>query len=123
MRFKLDENLGIHAAELLRQADHDVATVPEQNLTSASDRTLIAVCRDEGRCLITLDLDFSNPLVFPPSDYGGIAVLRLPPKSGPDDLRDLLKTLIGGLASGPIEGKLWIIQRGRIREYQETEDS
>jgi hypothetical protein len=27
--------------------------------------------------LVTLDLDFSNPLLFKPSEYSGIAALRL----------------------------------------------
>ena len=32
MRFKIDENLPVEAAELLRQAGHDAVTVLEQHL-------------------------------------------------------------------------------------------
>lgn len=32
MRFKVDENLPIEVAEMLRQAGHDAATVLEQHL-------------------------------------------------------------------------------------------
>jgi hypothetical protein len=49
-------------------------------------------------------------------------VLRLPPKPKPDDLIDAIRTLIGGLGQKEIRGKLWIIQRGRIRQYQPEED-
>lgn len=42
-----------------------VATVPEQRLCSVSDPTVIDVCKAEDRCLITLDLDFSNAVCFP----------------------------------------------------------
>jgi predicted nuclease of predicted toxin-antitoxin system len=123
LRLKLDENLGQNAAEALLQAGHDVATVPGQRLLGAEDRPLIETCRREARCLVTLDLEFGNPLLFKPSDYPGIVVLRLPPKPAPQDLLDAIQTLIGGLAQGvDIAGKLWVVQRGRVREYQPEEE-
>jgi predicted nuclease of predicted toxin-antitoxin system len=88
LKLKLDENLGERGAALFRAAGHEVKTVPEQGLQGASDRTLISICRQEGRCLVTLNLNFSNPLVFRPGDYSGIAVLRLPTHSMDSDLWD-----------------------------------
>lgn len=119
MKLKLDENLGRRAVELLAQADHGVATVVSEGLSSAADEDLIEICRRERRCLVTLDLDFSNPLLFKPSEYAGIAVLRLPRKPSHDDLLAAVQTLIGGLGQGNIDGRLWIVQKGRVREYQE----
>jgi predicted nuclease of predicted toxin-antitoxin system len=90
----------------------------DQGLCGATDRDLIKICRDEQRALVTLDMDFGNPLIFRPGDYFGIAVLRLPPRPSHDDLLDTIRTLVGGLARETIEGRLWIVQRGRIRAYQ-----
>jgi hypothetical protein len=75
------------------------------------------VCRPEGRCLVTLDLDFANPIRFPPAGYSGIAVLR--PRSRPTaaGLIDLVRTLTEAVARTDIAGKLWIVEPGQIREY------
>jgi predicted nuclease of predicted toxin-antitoxin system len=49
MKFKIDENLPLEAAALLREAGHDALTVHDQNLRGALDPKLRAVCIAEGR--------------------------------------------------------------------------
>lgn len=118
MRLKLDENLGRATTELLRGGGHDVATVAEQDLCAAADVSLISVCQREHRCLVTLDLEFGNPLLYNPAEHAGIAVLRLPPRPSWKDLVEAVQTLILGLERENISGKLWIVQRGKVREYR-----
>jgi predicted nuclease of predicted toxin-antitoxin system len=118
MKLKLDENLGRRAYELLDNAGFDVSTVVLQKVCGASDPDLIELCSSEGRCLVTLDLDFSNPLQFPPNKYAGIVVLRLPKHPSADDIGDCLRTFIRGISlTGRLDGTLRIISKGRIREY------
>lgn len=117
MKLKLDENLGPACVLALRELGHDVSSVHEQQLSSADDRRVIDVCSAEERCLVTLDLDFSNPLVFQPERYHGIAVYRIPGRITLKALIDCSRTLGRGLMSGDIRHRLWIIESGRIREY------
>jgi predicted nuclease of predicted toxin-antitoxin system len=57
MRLKLDENLGRAAADLFRQARHEVETVGSEGLSGSPDEDIIAACQREQRGLVTLDLD------------------------------------------------------------------
>ena len=44
----------------------------------ASDVEVAAVCIGEERVLVTQDLDFSDIRTYPPAEYYGIVVFRLP---------------------------------------------
>ncbi|MFM9966022.1 MAG: DUF5615 family PIN-like protein [Planctomycetaceae bacterium] len=123
MKLKLDENLGHRGATLFRAAGHDVATVVEQNLTSTPDSDLLTICHSEEQALVTLDMDFSNPLVFEPDKFSGIAVLRLPARIVPDDLWAACRVLIAAMSKSDLQGKLWIVQRDRVREYRPEQRS
>ena len=114
MRFKLDENLPPAAVVLLRGLGHDVMTVYDQDLQSCTDPEVIKACQEEDRILVSLDLDFSNILVFPPEIYAGLVVIRLH-KPGPKAVLSLLKRLLPYLKTTPVSGRLWIVDERRIR--------
>ena len=65
MRFKVDENLPVEVAEMLRQVGHDAATVLEQHLGGSDDAQLAALCQLESRIFVTLDMDFSDIRSYP----------------------------------------------------------
>lgn len=121
MKLKLDENLNERGIALLTAGGHDVSTVILQEMQAALDADVIEACRKEDRALVTLDLDFANPIQFRPSQYPGIAVLRLPKKAAADDLLSAIRTLVEGLKNSPLAGKLWIVEIGRIREFNEED--
>lgn len=76
MRFKLDENFGISMLKIFREAGHDVQTILDEKMGGCPDQTVYEACCNENRCLVTLDLDFSNILRFSPEKCGGIVVIR-----------------------------------------------
>lgn len=56
-----------------------------------------------------------------PRRYLGIVVIRLAKPATLAEIELGMDTLIRGVRLGPVEGKLWIVDRGMIREYQPPE--
>jgi predicted nuclease of predicted toxin-antitoxin system len=122
LKIKLDENLGRRAFELFQSAGHDVSSVSSQKVCGATDIEIIQLCRQEGRALVTLDLDFGNPLLFRPSGFCGIAILRPSKSLSSSHLEELCRTLLEALGREDLHAKLWIVELGRVRIYQEETD-
>lgn len=61
MKIKLDENLGRRGTAVFRAAGHDVDTVVDEGLASATDDAVRAAATHVDRVLVTLDLDFAHP--------------------------------------------------------------
>ncbi len=76
----------------------------------------------EDRTLVTLDLDFSNPLRFPTSRTAGVAVIRVP-RPLLSLVEATLRSVLPRLKDGTIRGRLWIVEPGRIREYTPDDES
>ena len=114
MRFKVDENLPVEAADLLRAAGHDAATVGEQAMSGEPDPGVAAVCRREGRALVTLDTDFSDLRTYPPQDYAGLVVLRLR-QQDKAHVVGVLRRVLPLFGSEPLLGRLWIVSEEQVR--------
>ena len=77
---------------------------------------------ESSRVLVTLDLDFANPLVFDPRTTSGVAVLRLSRSPVPSELADATALLLVALRVNKIAGSLWIVHPTRVRVWSPPED-
>jgi len=114
MRAKTDENLPRFVAERLQAAGHDVLSVADQQLGGATDTRLATVCHDEGRILVTLDLDFADIRQYPPGSGPGLVVMR-PKSQDRADIETAVALLVGALERESVGGSLWIVEQARIR--------
>ena len=113
-RFKLDENLPRAAHALLVDAGHDAHTVSDERLGGGRDNKVLDACLKENRILITLDLDFADIRLYPPSGHRGIWVLR----PGAQSIENTLSVLRGALAllgKEAAANRLWIVEASRVR--------
>jgi predicted nuclease of predicted toxin-antitoxin system len=77
MKIKLDENLPLRLATLLKDLGHDVHTLHDELLLGHADREIWEATQKESRFLITQDLDFSDLRQFAPGSHHGILLVRL----------------------------------------------
>ena len=77
MRIKLDENLPLRLATLLKSLGHDVHTLHDELLLGHADKEIWETAQMESRFLITQDLDFSDLRQFAPGSHHGILLVRL----------------------------------------------
>lgn len=68
MRFKVDENLPVEVAALIREAGHEADTVNDERIGGAEDSDIAALCQRERLALVTLDLDFADIRAYLPGD-------------------------------------------------------
>ena len=114
MKFKVDENLPIEAAELLGQAGHDAVTVLEQELGGRADPDIASICQRESRALVTLDTDFADIRAYPPQDFPGLVVLRLK-RQDKLHVLEALRRATPVFSREPLQRHLWIVEEGRVR--------
>jgi predicted nuclease of predicted toxin-antitoxin system len=116
MRLKMDENLGPGVVDLFRSAGHDVHTVVEEGLRGSVDERVAEAAQSEDRILMTMDLDFANPLRLPPRGKSGVIILR-PPLPLLTLIVQVASEVLPFLTKESPEGKIWIVEMGRIRIY------
>lgn len=78
MRFLVDANLPRSTVTALLKVGHEVEFARDIGLGAAADQDVAAHARSTDAVLLTRDLDFANIRQYPPENYAGIVVLRLP---------------------------------------------
>jgi predicted nuclease of predicted toxin-antitoxin system len=78
MRFLVDANLPRAIVATLRFHGHEAEHVKDIGLGSAPDERVAAHARGASMALITRDLDFADIRNYPPDEYPGLIVLRVP---------------------------------------------
>ena len=121
MKFKLDENLSSGLQAIFRNAGHDVETVLSEALSGATDEQIFDRCCDENRCLITLDLDFADPVRFQSYHCAGIVKFRMPRHFSMKLFQSMINEFLRTLNMIEIKGALWVVEPGRIRIHQVDE--
>lgn len=103
--------------ETLRQAGHEVLLLKHHLPVESKDPAVIAKGQELDAILLSLNGDFADILVYPPSRFQGILALQV--RNHPEVTPALLKRLTDYLARNPsgahYKGKLLVVEVDRIR--------
>ncbi len=101
---------------LLQSLGHVAEHVRDLGLWEAPDSQIAARARGTSAVLLTRDLDFSDIRHYPPADYQGLLVMRLPDDAVAQDILNSLERFLKQIELvAQLPGHLVILEEGRVR--------
>ncbi len=113
----VDESLPRAVAVALREAGYDARDVRDLGLRGSSDRALLEKAASENSILVSGDLDFANPLRFPPQTHAGVIVLRFGRGPAREQTARTLVRFLKQTDESTLRGAITILEPGRARRY------
>jgi predicted nuclease of predicted toxin-antitoxin system len=116
VRFLIDANLPRAVIAVFQKHGHDTVFARDVGLSEATDEQIASQARARGCALVTRDLDFADVRRYPPQQYAGIVVLRVPDDTVADRIARMLDLFLGDqLLVDALAGRLAIVEPERVR--------
>lgn len=114
LQYLADMNLSPQTVSALRQEGLDIIRVSDVMPGTAADDEILHYARQQGRVIVTQDLDFSQLIALAGYDSPSLVTLRLS-TSDPDSITQALRRALPQIASTLLEGSAVTIDDRRIR--------
>ena len=116
MKFLIDANLPRSITALISGLGHEVEFARDIGLAAAPDSAIAARAQIMRAVLLTRDLDFADVRNYPPEQYAGIVVLRLPDDAVAQDIVLIVTLFVREPAfTSQLSGRLAIVEPDRVR--------
>lgn len=114
-RLLLDANISPRVAEALRSEGLDALHVAEIGLIAATDRQILEQASEDGRTVVTFDLDFAAmTAALGKAPATGVMILRLP-SARPDLVLPRIRAALRREADALTNGAVVVVEPGRLR--------
>ena len=117
MKVKLDENLPLAMAQLLRSEGIDTDTIYDEELSGATDQEVLTAAKKEERVFISFDTDFADIRSYPFSRHKGIVVIRVTDQRW-NVLEPIVYKILRSKVLDELHGGIAIVDPNRIRIRQ-----
>jgi len=104
------------AVAVLAKLGHQVEFTKDIGLSNDFDKVIAARAQATQAALVTRDLDFADVRNYPPEQFFGIVVLRVPDEALAPDIANMLERFVGNSEfTDNLSGKLAIVEENRVR--------
>jgi predicted nuclease of predicted toxin-antitoxin system len=114
MKFLADMGISPRTVAFLRSQGHDAVHLHEQGLDRLEDPAILEKARNEGRVLLTHDLDFGDLLAAAGTALPSVVIFRLQ-NMRPERVNDYLETIISRYAGSLQMGAIASVNERQIR--------
>jgi predicted nuclease of predicted toxin-antitoxin system len=116
MRFLVDANLPRLAIGALEARNHQVEFARDIGLAAAPDAQIAERARQTGAVILTRDLDFADTRRYPPDQYSGIVVMRVPDHFTAKEIVSVLERFLAEPRFVEnLSGRIAVLDENRIR--------
>jgi predicted nuclease of predicted toxin-antitoxin system len=116
MRFLVDANMPRSTLALLASLGHIGEHARDIGLGQATDKQIAAHARSTGAAILTRDVDFADIRNYPPHEFQGLIVLRMPDDAVALTIVNLLERFLKQTElAARISGHLVILEADRVR--------
>ena len=114
MKFLTDMGISPRTVAFLRSQGHDAVHLHEQGLDRLEDPAILEKARNEGRVLLTHDLDFGELLAAAGTALPSVVIFRLQ-NIRPERVNNYLETIISRYAGSLQMGAIASVNERQIR--------
>jgi predicted nuclease of predicted toxin-antitoxin system len=116
MRFLVDANMPRSTLVLLARLGDDGEHARDIGLGHAPDAEIAARARSTGAAIVTRDVDFADIRNYPPHEFQGLIVLRMPDDAVAQTIVSLLERFLKQTElAARLPGHLVILEPDRVR--------
>ncbi len=116
MKFLLDMGISPESGLYLKKLGHDAVHVIDEGMGRASDSQIMDKALNEGRIILTHDLDFGRMLAFSGERLPSVVTFRLT-NMRPENVNRFCKTIIDRFSGAMTKGAILSVGDKKIRSH------
>lgn len=116
--FFIDEDMPRSLSRALREAGFQAEDARDAGLRGRPDAEIREAAVRRGMALVTADLEFANPNVFPEGFPSGLVVCRYPSETQAAALTRAVAEQLAGLTDAELADSIAVLEPGRVRLHK-----